>query len=158
LWAERKLFLTYKAAVSHSHTGRGGFVKYFDSKRIFQAILVSAVMLTASAWAADTPAAKGSMDLQQPTNVAGTQLASGKYRVEWTGTGDQVDVKVFRGTKEVVSTRARMVKVDAVPYDHVSFTTGDKGARSLTEISFSKQNFALRLDNASAPQAEQAAK
>jgi hypothetical protein len=135
-------------------------VKYFNLKIILQAILVAAVMLTASSWAADKAPAltKGYMDLQQPTNVAGTQLASGKYRIEWTGTGDQVDIKIFRGSKEVVATRARIVKVDAAPYDQVSFTTGEKGARSLTQISFSKQKFALRLESSPVAQAEQAAK
>jgi hypothetical protein len=123
-------------------------VKYSDLKTL-QAILVAAVMLTASSWAADNAPAltKRHMDLQQPTNVAGTQLASGKYCIEWTGAGDQVDIKNFRGSKEVVATRARIVKVDAAPYDHVSFTTGEKGARSLIQISFSKQKFALRIES-----------
>ena len=135
-------------------------MKYSSAKNIFPAIVVAAAILITSAWAADSAPAvtKGSMDLQQPTNVAGTQLASGKYRVEWSGTGDQVDLKIFRGSKEVASTRARIVKVDAAPYDHVSFTTGEKGARSLTQISFSKQKFALRLGGSPVAEAEQAAK
>jgi hypothetical protein len=113
-----------------------------------------------SAWAADSAPAltKGHLELQQLTNVAGTQLASGKYRIEWTGTGDQVDLKIFRGSKEIVSTRARIVKVDAAPYDRVSFTTGEKGARSLTQIALSKQKFALRIESSPVSQAEQAAK
>jgi hypothetical protein len=135
-------------------------VKDSNLKTILQAILVTAVMLTTSAWAADKAPTltKGNMELQQPTNVAGTQLASGKYRIEWTGTGDQVDIKIFRGSKEMVSTRARIVKVDAAPCDLVSFTTDEKGARSLTQISFSKQKFALRIESSPVAQAEQAAK
>ena len=122
-------------------------------------LLMAALLLSTAAWAADkTAASQGSMELQQPTSLAGTQLAAGKYRVQWAAaSGETVDVKVYRGDKEVASTTAQLVKVDAVPYNHVSFLTDDKGARSLTQISFAKQKVALRLGEA-ASAAERAAK
>lgn len=134
-------------------------MKHLTSKYNFMLLLVACVLLTAGAWAADNAApSQGTMELQQPTSLAGTQLAAGKYRVQWAATsGDTVDVKVFRGKEEVASTTAQLVKVDAVPYNHVSFLTDDKGARSLTQISFAKQKLALRLGDAPAA-AERAAK
>jgi len=123
-------------------------VKYYNSKCTF-AILVAAVMLTASAWAADnsSAASKGSMELDRPAKVAGTVLPAGKYRVEWTGTGDQVEVKILRGKNVVATSPAQMVKVDVTSYDHTSSSASADGTRALTQISFGKQKFALRLGN-----------
>lgn len=118
------------------------------------------LLLLVSAWAADaaTPAGRASLELQSPATVAGTQLQSGKYRVEWTGTGEQVEVKIYRGNKEVVSTQARVSKNDT-PYDHLSYIAGEKGATVITQISFAKQKCTLRLENApTSSEAQQAAK
>ncbi len=124
-------------------------IRYSGSKRIMLA-LVSAVvlLLSASVWAADpAPSARrASMELPYAASVAGTQLQTGKYRVEWTGTGDQVEVKIYRGDKALVSTHARLVKDDK-PYDCVSYTDGENGAKVLSQISFGKEKYTLRLNN-----------
>jgi len=131
------------------------------SKRTFRAVVPAVMLLvSASLWAAHaTPASsRGSLELSDPVNVAGTQLQSGKYRVEWAGTGDQVEVKIYRGNKAVVSTHARLLKEDT-PYDHVNYSAGENGTKVLTQISFSKQKCALRLENESiSPAPERAAK
>jgi len=133
-------------------------VKHLNLKRNFAGILLAALLFAASAWAADNTApGKGSMELQQPTTVGGTQLPSGKYRVEWTANGDKADVKIYSGSKEVATTTARLVKADAASYNHISFITDERGARSLAQIWFSKQKSALRLGDLPAA-AEQAAK
>ena len=135
-------------------------MRYLNSKRNLMLLLMAALLLTAGAWAGDkaTPS-QGVMELQQSSSLAGTQLAAGKYRVQWTATtGETVDVKVYRADKEVASTTAQLVKVDVSPYNNVSFLTDDKGARSLTQISFAKQKFALRLPDAGSASAERAAK
>lgn len=123
---------------------------YSRSKNILK-ITVSAValLLSVSAWAANPAPSTGraSLELQSAVNVAGTQLQTGKYRVEWTGTGEQVEVKIYRGNKEVVSTHARLLK-DDTGYDHLSYTSGGKGAPVITGMSFAKQKCALRLDTA----------
>lgn len=134
---------------------------YSGSKRILNFIVPTVVLLlSVSAWAADAamPAGRASLELQSAATIAGTQLQSGKYRVEWTGTGEQVEVKIYRGNKEVVSTQARVSKNDTA-YDHLSYTAGEKGATVITQMSFGKQKCTLRLENASAPsEAQQAAK
>ena len=48
--------------------------------------LAMTVLIAGSALAAS----KGSLQLQHPTNVAGKQLATGSYTVQWEGSGDQV--------------------------------------------------------------------
>ena len=134
---------------------------FSGSKRILKVMVPTAVLLlSVSAWAADaaSPTSRASLELQDPMMVAGTQLQSGKYRVEWTGSGEQVEVKIYRGSKEVVSTHAQLLKDDTA-YDHLSYSVGDTGSRVLTQLSFGKQKCALRLDNGSnASAAERAAK
>lgn len=135
-------------------------MRHSNSTRNLMLLLMAALLLTTGAWAADKAApSQGVMQLQQPSSVAGAQLPAGKYRVQWTATsGEMVDVKVYRGDKEVASTTAQLVKVDAAPYNNVSYLTDDKGARSLTQISFAKQKFALRLGDRASSDAERAAK
>ena len=132
---------------------------FSGSKRILKVIVPTVVLLlSVSAWAADaaTTTSRASLELQDPMTVAGTQLQRGKYRVEWTGSGDQVEVKIYRGSKEVVATHAQVLKDDA-SYDHVSYSMGDKGSRVLTQLFFSKQKCALRLDNESSTSVAQRA-
>jgi hypothetical protein len=110
--------------------------------------VVAAVVLSISLWAADAPSStrRRSLDLPYAATVAGTQLQTGKYRVEWTGAGDQVEVKIYRGNKALVSTRARLVKDDK-PYDCVSYAAGENGTKVLTRISFGKEKLSLHLEN-----------
>lgn len=134
---------------------------FSGSNRILKMIVPTvALLLSVSAWAADAApsTSRASLELQDPMTVAGTQLQSGKYRVEWTGSGEQVQVKIYRGNKEVVSTHAQLLK-DDTSYDHISYSMGDKGSRVLTQVYFGKQKCALRLDNGSSTSAaERAAK
>jgi len=110
-------------------------------KGIFLAI---AVLAAGSALAAS----KGSLELQHPTNVAGKQLATGSYTVRWEGSGDQVDLKIYRGKNVVVSTPARLLKVDhPIGSDSAVVTANDDKTYSLSEIRFAGKNFALGITN-----------
>src|SRR5215475_13784885 len=104
---ERKLFLTYKAAANQSQPWEEEtFVRNLNSKCKLMLLLIAALLLTTGAWAADKAApSEGVMELQGPSSVSGTQLPAGKYRVRWTSTsGEMVDLKIYRGSKQVAST------------------------------------------------------
>lgn len=107
-------------------------------------LLAAFLLVGMSAFAGN--ANKGSFQLQHPTNVAGKQLATGNYTVQWDGSGDQVSVKIYQGKKEMASTSAQVVKIDRpASYDQTITTSGDNGASSLSEIRFRGKTFALRL-------------
>ena len=112
-------------------------------KTVVRSAFASALVLFAvSAFAGS----KGTLALQHPTSVGGKQLATGNYTVQWDGTGDQVDVKVYQGKKEVASSSAQVVKMDrTASYDQTITSTGDGGSSSLAEIRFRGKSFALRL-------------
>ena len=134
-------------------------IKHSSGKRILLAVIPAVVLLcSAGLWAADAApsASRNSVELPFAVNVAGTQLQSGKYRVEWTGTGDQVEVKFYRGSKEVVSTHANLVK-DGTSYDNLSYSGGENGTKSLTQMSFGKQKCSLNLESQQASRDQQSA-
>jgi len=104
--------------------------------------LAAVVLLAGSAWAAS----KGPLELHETASVAGTQLKSGSYTVQWEGTGDQVQLKIYQGKKEVASTAARMVTLDKpMPQDATLLHRNDDGTLTVTRINFGKKNFALEI-------------
>jgi hypothetical protein len=110
-----------------------------SSKHIFLAALVLAA---GSALASS----KGSLELQHPTSVAGKQLPSGNYTVQWEGSGDQVDLKIYQGKNVVASTPARMLKVEhPIASNSAIVTANSDRTYSLSEIRFAGKKFALAI-------------
>jgi len=105
-------------------------------------VLAGVVLLAGSALAAS----KGPLQLQESASVAGTQLKSGDYTVQWEGAGDQVQVKIFQGKKEVASTLAKMVTMDKpLQRDGTLLRRNDDGTLAVTRINFGGKKFALEL-------------
>ncbi|MBV9626264.1 MAG: hypothetical protein JOZ14_20035 [Acidobacteria bacterium] len=108
----------------------------------FAAVLVAMIFVAANSWAAS----KGTLEINQPTQVAGTQLARGKYTVRWEGTGDQVELKIYNGGRVVTSTPAHKVKVQSrTSADTAVVSHNGDGSLSLTEIRFGGKDFALQI-------------
>jgi hypothetical protein len=115
-------------------------------KHSMEGILLAGVLLLAGSALA---ASKGPLELQEPASLAGTQLKSGTYTVQWEGTGDQVQLKVFQGKKEVVSTSAKMVALDKpLQRDGTLLRRNDDGSMTVTRINFGRKNFALEIGSA----------
>lgn len=105
-------------------------------------VLACAVLFAASAFAAN----KASFDLQHPTQVAGQQLAAGSYKVQWDGTGNDVQITILRGSKQVATTNAHVVEMKAKsPETSALVTVNPDGSRSLSQIRFRGKAFALDL-------------
>ena len=114
-------------------------------KRSLKGILLASVVLLAGSALA---ASKGSLELQHPTNVGGQQLASGDYTVQWDGSGDQVELKIYKGKNAVATVPARVVKVEhPFPHDAAITVANRDGARSLSQIMFGGKQFALEISN-----------
>lgn len=105
-------------------------------------VLACAVLFAASAFAAN----KASFDLQHPTQVAGQELAAGSYKVQWEGTGNDVQLTILRGSKQVATTSAHVVEMKVKSPDTSALVTvNPDGSRSLTQIRFRGKTFALDL-------------
>jgi hypothetical protein len=117
-------------------------VKTNVSKLGFVACFAAMILMAGSAWAAN----KGHLDLTSDTNVAGTKLASGSYTVQWDGSGDQVQVKIYHGKKEMASTTAHVEQLStAATFNSATVKVDSNGEPNLSQIQFAGKKTALRI-------------
>lgn len=110
-------------------------------------VLASALLLASSAFAAN----KGFLNISEPVNISGTQLAAGSYSVYWEGNGPNVELKIMRGKQVVASSPARLVDLSSAPNnDAAVFKSNGDGSRSLSEIRFYGKKQALAIGSESA--------
>ena len=62
-----------------------------------------ALLLASSAFAAT----KANLTLQNPTTVNGTKLKPGDYKLEWDGSGPNVEVSIMQGKKVLAKVPAK---------------------------------------------------
>jgi hypothetical protein len=113
--------------------------------RIFKAIFVSGLVLIASSTFA---ASKGTLELKEATNVAGKALQTGRYNVTWQGTGDQVELNIYKGKQLVTSIPATVIQLSSSPEnDSAVVDRSSDGTRTLSQIRFGGKKFALQIAN-----------
>ena len=109
------------------------------SKSLFLGL---ALLLATSAFAAN----KGSLQLQEPVNVNGTQLAPGDYKVQWDGTGPSVELSFVQGKKVITKVPAHVVDLSSPsPSDAAVIKKNGDGSRSLSEVRLNGKKFAFAL-------------
>ena len=112
------------------------------SKGVVSVFFAALVLLAGTVWAAN----KGSLELLHPTSVAGTKLASGNYTVQWEGSGDQVELKIYQGKKQVAATSGHIVQLNsASPYSSAIVSTDANGGASLSQIRFAGKKMAIEV-------------
>ena len=118
----------------------------FNRKRILRGlVLVGAALLATSAFAVN----KGSFELKHPTQVAGKELPAGTYKVQWEGSGSEVQINILQGSKQVTSATAHVVSMPAAPQsDSALITMSPDGSRTLAQIRFRGKTMALDLSSA----------
>jgi hypothetical protein len=100
-----------------------------------------ALLLASSAFAAS----KGHLALQAPTSVNGVQLKAGDYKLQWDGTGPEVQVSIMQGKKVVATVPATIVELKTpAQNDSATVSTAD-GTSSLAEVHFAGKTTALQL-------------
>jgi hypothetical protein len=105
-----------------------------------------ALTLASSAFAAS----KANLTLNNPTSVNGTKLKAGDYKLEWDGTGPNVEVSIMQGKKVVTKVPAKLVDLDKAPSNDAALLkqNGD-GSTSLAGARFQGKKYALELGEAS---------
>lgn len=105
-------------------------------------LLGVALTLATSAFAAN----KATMQITEPTQIAGTKLAPGDYKVEWDGNGPNVDVSILKGKSVVAKVPGQVVNLDSPsPANATVIKKNDDGSRSLSQIRLSGKKFALAV-------------
>jgi hypothetical protein len=104
-------------------------------------VLGLAVLLASSAFASN----KGSLQIHEPFEVNGQQLAAGEYQLRWDGTGSNVEVSFMQGKREVAKASAKVVALDkASAYDSAVIDHAS-GKAAVSEVRFAGKKFALAL-------------
>jgi len=104
-----------------------------------------ALLLASSAFAAT----KANLQLHNPTTVNGTQLKPGDYKLEWEGTGPNVEVSIMQGKKVYTKAPARLVDLQSPSSNDAAVVKkNDDGSNSLEGVRFEGKKFALELGQA----------
>jgi hypothetical protein len=105
-----------------------------------------ALTLASSAFAAS----KANLTLNNPTSVNGTKLKAGDYKLEWDGTGPNVEVSIMQGKKVVTKVPAKIVDLEKAPSNDAALLkqNGD-GSTTLAGARFQGKKYALELGEAS---------
>ena len=110
--------------------------------------LVMGLVLTlaASAFAAS----KANLTLNNPTNINGTKLKAGDYKLEWDGSGPNVEVSIVQGKKVLTKVPAKIVDLDQAPSNNAALLKQNSdGSTTLAGARFQGKKFALELGEAS---------
>ena len=121
-------------------------------KKIFVPFTAIALWFTFSAGAFAENHSK-TLTLEQQTQVNGTTLRPGDYKVEWDGNGPSTQLKFFNGKKQVATAPAQVKELSKKTND-TAVILGNRGnVPTLDEIDFGGTNQAFVLSNQSGTQA-----
>ena len=101
-----------------------------------------ALLLATGAFAAN----KTTLQVSEPTQINGTKLAPGDYRLQWEGNGPSVEVSIMKGKNVVAKVPAQVVNLDTPsPSDAAVVTRAQDGTRNITQIRMSGKKYALAV-------------
>lgn len=104
-------------------------------------VLGLAVLLASSAFASN----RATLQISEPIEVNGQQLAPGTYQLRWDGSGSSVEVSFMKGKKEVAKSSGTLRTLDkAYDYDS-SVLDHANGKASVSEVRFAGKKYALAL-------------
>jgi hypothetical protein len=118
---------------------------YMKISRALTFLFSAALLLSSAAIAGETN--KGTLRLNDSVVIQGKTVNSGKYTVEWDGSGPTVQVTLLSG-KQTVATFPAHVTEQASPNTQDSYSTAAEpnGARSLTAIYPGGKRVALQVE------------
>ena len=109
-------------------------------------VLGLALLLACSAFAGT----KANLQLNHPVTLNGTTLKPGDYKVQWEGSGPNVEVSILQGKNVVAKVPAHVVELPAAaPNDAAITKTNDSGPNTLAGLRFEGKKVALELGETS---------
>lgn len=109
-------------------------------------VMGAALLLASSAFAAT----KANLSLNHSTNVNGTQLKAGDYKLEWDGSGPDVEVSILQGKNVVAKVPAKLVDLQkSSQNDATVIKNNEDGSSTLAGVRFQGKKYALELGESS---------
>ena len=117
--------------------------------KVVTTVFGAALLLACGALAGETN--KTSINLSDKVTVEGKAIEPGKYQVEWSGNGPNVQVVVAKGKQQVASFPAKLTE-QATPNTTSAYSTASAadGSKSLTAIYVGGKKYVLEIEQASA--------
>ncbi len=101
-----------------------------------------ALLLASSAFAGS----KASMTLQSPMTINGAKLKPGDYKLQWEGSGPNVEVSILQGKNVLAKVPAKVVDLNQPANRNATLMThNNDGTNTLTGARFEGKKFALEL-------------
>ena len=105
-----------------------------------------ALLLASSAFAGT----KADLHLNNPTNINGTKLKPGDYKLVWDGTGPDVEVSIMQGKTVLAKAPAKLVDLSTPAANNAAVVKrNDDGTTALAGARFEGKKFAIELGEAS---------
>jgi len=109
-------------------------------------VLGLALLLASSAFAGT----KANLQLSNPVTLNGTTLKAGDYKVQWDGSGPNVEVSILKGKNVVAKVPAHIVELQTAASSDAAVTKkNDSGPNTLAGLRFEGKKVALELGEAS---------
>jgi hypothetical protein len=103
------------------------------------------LLLAGSAFAAS----KASLSLNHDTTVNGTKLKAGDYKLQWDGSGPDVEVSIVQGKNVVAKVPAKLVDLNSnAANDAAVIKNNSDGSSTLAGVRFAGKKYALELGEA----------
>jgi hypothetical protein len=110
------------------------------------AVMSLALLVASGAFAAT----KANLTLNSPTTVNGTKLKAGDYKLEWDGSGPNVEVSVVQGKKVIAKVPGKVVELSTPALNDAAVVNkNDDGTTSLAGARFQGKKYGLDLGAAS---------
>ena len=105
-----------------------------------------ALLLASSAFAAT----KASLTLQSPATINGAKLKPGDYKLQWEGSGPNVEVSIMQGKTVLAKVPGKVVDLSSPASNNAAVMQhhGD-GSATLAGARFEGKKFALELGDSS---------
>ena len=114
---------------------------------VTKSLVMGLALLVASSAFAGT---KGTLNLLDPATVNGTKLKAGEYKLEWEGTGPNVEVSILKGKTVLAKVPAKLVDLSSPAHDTAAVVSHNSdGTATLEGARFEGKKFALELGEAS---------
>jgi len=117
-------------------------------KQVKYAALLFMLTLLSSVCALARDKNQHSVEIPDSVQVAGTQLKPGDYKVEWQGTGPEIQVNFVRDGKTVATVPGTLKTNDPrVTQDVIMTDTNSTNIKTLTEIDFGRNKESLVFES-----------
>jgi hypothetical protein len=101
-----------------------------------------AVLLASSAFAAT----KANLVLSNPTSINGAKLKPGDYKLQWDGSGPNVEVSILKGKTVVAKVPGKVVDMGSPSANSAAVVKrNDDGTSTLTGARFEGKKYALEI-------------